>query len=268
MDDSPTSAHEEEPDSLLDVTLPVLALAGTSFTLGARHGLDWDHIAAITDLTAPRDGDDAPRRSAGRGLGLSLWYCLGHGLVLFTFGLLVLVLSVRLPPGLDSVFAYAVGTTLVVLGGVVLYQLGRDRADYRYAGRVSLVVGALRRGWARARRREAPPTGLADVDRRGAFLVGLLHGTGAETPTQVVLFASAGASGSGASAALILGAFVLGLVLADLGIAAVWVSGLLGARRAPRVQVGLGLVTGLASLGLGTLILTGYSGLVPPLLGS
>jgi high-affinity nickel permease len=33
-----------------------LALAGTSFALGARHGLDWDHIAAITDLTAPRAG--------------------------------------------------------------------------------------------------------------------------------------------------------------------------------------------------------------------
>jgi hypothetical protein len=252
--------------SLPVLSLPVLGLALTSFALGARHGFDWDHVAAITDLTAARDGD-SPHRAARRGLGLSLWYCLGHGLVLFTFGLLVLVLSVRLPPGLDATFAYAVGTTLVVLGLVVLYQLGRDRADYRYVGRVGLVVGAVRRGWARARRREAPPTGLADVDRRGAFLVGLLHGTGAETPTQVVIFASAGASGTSASAALVLGSFVLGLVVADLGIAVVWVSGLLGARRAPRVQVGLGLLTGTASLALGTLILVGHSGVVPPLLG-
>ena len=63
-----------------------------------------------------------------------------------------------------------------------------------------------------------------------------------------------------------LGAFVLGLVVTDLGIAGVWVSGLLGARRAPKVQVGLGLVTGLASLVLGGLILSGSSGIVPPLL--
>ena len=35
-----------------------LALAGTSFALGVRHGLDWDHIAAITDLTAPRKDDE------------------------------------------------------------------------------------------------------------------------------------------------------------------------------------------------------------------
>ena len=241
------------------------ALAGTSFALGARHGLDWDHIAAITDLTAPRQEDDErPQRHSRRGLGLSFWYCLGHGLVLFAFGLLVLTLAVELPSGMDAVFEYAVGTTLVVLGGVVLYQLGRYRSDYRYTGRISLVVGALRAGWARARRREVPAT-TGDVDRRGAFIVGLLHGTGAETPTQVVLFASAGASGSTAEAALILGAFVAGLVVTDLGIAAAWLSGLLGSRRAPRVQVTLGVLTGVASLTLGALILTGYSGLVPPL---
>ncbi len=245
-----------------------LALAGTSFVLGARHGLDWDHIAAITDLTAPRQGDDqAPHRHGRRGLGLSFWYCTGHGLVLAVFGGLVLALGVGLPAGMDDVFRYLVGLTLVTLGGVVLYQLGRYRSDYRYTGRISLVVGALRRGWARARRREVPVDTM-DVDSRGAFLVGLLHGTGAETPTQIALFAAAGASGSAASAALILGAFVAGLVLADLGIAAAWLSGILGSRRAPKVQIGLGIVTGVASLALGLLILTGYSDVVPPLVHS
>jgi len=239
-----------------------LALAATSFVLGARHGLDWDHIAAITDLSAPRKGETG-RRQGLRGMALSFWYCTGHGVVLAVFGALILLLGIGLPAGLDGVFEYAVGLTLVVLGGVVLYQLGRYRSDYRYTGRISLVVGALRRGWARARRREVPVDTL-DVDRRGAFLVGVLHGTGAETPTQVVLFASAAAAGTGA-AILILGAFVAGLVLADLGIAAAWVSGLLGGRRTPRVQIALGAVTGVASLGLGLLILSGYSGLVPPI---
>ena len=265
--DSTTSAHEGEPvchGPLPHRRTPLLALAGTSFALGARHGLDWDHIAAITDLTAPRPGDeDEPHRHRRRGLGLSLAYCLGHGLVLLAFGLMVLVLAVELPAGLDHVFEYAVGTTLVVLGGVVLFQLGRYRSEYRYSGRISLVVGALRRGWARARRREVVVTDALDVDRRGAFLVGLLHGTGAETPTQIALFAAAGASGSTATAALVLGAFVAGLVVTDLGIAAAWASGLVSARRAPRVQVAMGLVTGLASLVLGGLILSGHGGLVP-----
>jgi high-affinity nickel-transport protein len=241
-----------------------LALAGTSFALGARHGLDWDHIAAITDLTAPRQGDEPAARHGRRGLSLSLCYCLGHGLVLAVLAALVLLLGIGLPVGMDAAFQYAVGLTLVTLGAVVLYQLGRYRSDYRYTGRISLVVGALRKGWARARRREVP-VDLLDVDRRGAFLVGLLHGTGAETPTQVVIFASVGASGSAGAAMLVLGAFIAGLVLADLGIAAAWLSGVLGARRAPRLQIGLGIVTGLASLTLGVLILTGVSDVVPPL---
>ena len=255
-------------ESLTDA-VPV-ALAATSFVLGARHGLDWDHIAAITDLTAPRKGDGEPdehgrvRRAGRRGMALSFWYCTGHGLVLAVFGALVLLLGIGLPAGMDHAFSYAVGLTLVTLGGVVLFQLGRYRTDYRFTGRISLVVGALRRGYARARRREVP-VDVKDVDRRGAFLVGLLHGTGAETPTQVALFASAGASGSYASASLILLAFVIGLVVADLGIAAAWLSGILGSRRNPRVQMALGAATGLASLTLGLLILTGYSDIVPPL---
>jgi high-affinity nickel-transport protein len=249
----------------LNTAVP-LALAGTSFALGVRHGLDWDHIAAITDLTAPRK-DDADRRRAGRrGLGLSFWYCTGHGLVLAVLGGLVLALGIGLPAGMDVAFEHLVGITLVTLGGVVLYQLGRYRSDYRYTGRISLVVGALRRGWARARRREVPG-GVLDVDRRGAFLVGLLHGTGAETPTQIALFAAAGASGSATTAAVVLGAFVAGLVLTDLGVAAAWLSGVLGSHRSPRVQLALGAVTGVASLGLGVLILTGQSGIVPPLTG-
>ena len=250
----------------LALTAPAVGVAAASFALGARHGLDWDHIAAITDLSAPREGDERrPHRHGRRGMGLSFWYCVGHGLVLAVVSLLVLLFAVELPAGVDAVFEYAVGVTLVVLGGVVLYQLGRYRTQYRYTGRVSLVVAALRRGWARARRREAPVGDLGDVDRRGAFLVGLLHGTGAETPTQVALFAAAGAAGSTTSALVILGAFVAGLGAADLGVAGVWLSGLVSARRAPRLQLGLGLVTGLASLVLGLLILSGSSDLVPPL---
>lgn len=252
--------------AVLPASAPLLALAATSGVLGARHGLDFDHVAAITDLTAARPGDErAPHRHGRRGLALAVAYCLGHGLVLAVFSALVLVLGVGLPARLDDVFEAVVGLTLVTLGGVVLYQLGRYRSDYRYTGRVSLVVGALRRGWARARGRELPADAFADVDRRGAFIVGLLHGTGAATPTQVVLFATTAAAGSTTQAAVVLGAFVAGLVVTDVGIAAAWVSGLIGTRRAPSLQIGLGVLTGVASVTLGTLMLTGHSSIVPTL---
>ena len=42
----------------LDLSLPVLTIGGSvwivaaAVALGFRHGIDWDHIAAITDITS------------------------------------------------------------------------------------------------------------------------------------------------------------------------------------------------------------------------
>lgn len=276
------------PAVLAGLSWPTLTVAGTGFLLGCRHGLDWDHIAAITDLTTasndPTSNDPASAARATdsgaadpaagtqhghrlRGVGLAVWYCLGHGLVIVLLGAAVGVLDLDLPDALDRVFQAVVGATLVVLGVVVLWQLGRDRGGYRYAGRVRLLLGVVRRAWARARRRgPGPAQPLDDLTPRSAFAVGVLHGTGAETPTQVVLFASA-AAGSAAGAVLILLAFLTGLVLSDVGVAAAWLTGLLGARRLPAVQIGLGVLTGLSSLAVGALFITDHAALLPALFG-
>lgn len=255
---------------LAGLSWPVVAVAGTGFLLGCRHGLDWDHIAAITDLSAAGGGTDPEPGDAhpARNLRLAVWYCVGHGLVIALLGAAVGILGLDLPAGVDRTFEGVVGATLILLGGFVLWQLGRDRSRYRYAGRWRLVVAGVRRAWARARRRGAGPAGpLDDLGPRSAFAIGVLHGTGAETPTQVVLFASAGAAGAGGGAALILLAFVAGLILSDVGIAATWLTGLVGSRRAPSVQVALGALTGLSSLGIGMLFLSGRSAVLPALFG-
>ena len=247
-----------------------LALAGTAFLLGCRHGFDWDHMAAITDLTAASQADEQPRGMAGHGrrLGLAFWYCIGHGSVIVIFGLAIAVLGLHLPGTVDRVFESVVGATLVVLGCFVLWQLGRDRSSYRYSGRVRLLVGMVRRAWARAHRRgSGPAEPLDDLSGRSAFAVGVLHGTGAETPTQVLLFAGAATSGSKASAVLLMISFVIGMVLADLGIAASWLAGLLGVRSAPKAQILLGGLTGVSSLAIGGLFLVGRSTVLPALFG-
>ncbi len=241
----------------------VIAVAGSGFLLGCRHGLDWDHISAITDLTT-----QASPEGEARDLRLAVWYCVGHGLVIALLGAAVGVLGLNLPAGIDRVFESVVGATLVALGGIVLWQLGRDRSDYRFVGRWRVLIAVVRRAWARARRRGAGPAGpLDDLGPRSAFAIGVLHGTGAETPTQVVLFASAGASGTPGAAALILLAFVAGLILSDLGIAAAWLAGRLGARSLPRVQLVLGGLTGVSSLAVGLLFIAGRSSLLPALFG-
>lgn len=245
---------------------PTLSIGATGFLLGCRHGLDWDHLAAITDLTTANTADGKARK--GRSVSLAFWYCIGHGLVIAALGAVVGVLGLDLPSGIDRIFEGVVGATLVILGAFVLWQLGRDRGEYRYAGRIKLLVGVVRRAWSRARRRGAGPAdALDDLGPRSAFAVGVLHGTGAETPTQVVLFASAGAAGSTGSAMFILLAFVAGLVLSDLGIAAAWLTGLVGVRRSARAQLVLGGLTGVTSLTVGGLFLTGRSAILPALFG-
>lgn len=250
---------------------PTVAVAATAFILGCRHGFDWDHISAITDLTAAGRTKTEPTASIdrqGRQLGLAFWYCVGHGSVIALLGLAVGVLGLNLPGGVDRIFESVVGATLVALGGFVLWQLGRDGADYRYSGRIRLLVGMVCRAWARARRRGSVPAGpLDNLSARSAFAVGILHGTGAETPTQVVLFASAATSGSKAAAALLLISFVSGMVVADLGIAATWLAGLLSASAAPRAQIVLGALTGVSSLAVGSLFLIGRSAMIPALFG-
>lgn len=269
------------------ISLPSLGLAGGAFLLGCRHGFDWDHMAAITDLTTaggPAGSEDSPPAGGGdrsghapharggggrvRRVGLAFWYCLGHGSVIVLFGLAIVGLGLHIPSLVDRIFESVVGATLVALGGVVLWQLGRDRSGYRYSGRVRLLVGAVRRAWARARRRGAGPAEpLQDLNGRSAFAVGVLHGTGAETPTQVLLFAGAATSGSRMAAVLLMAAFVGGMILADLGIAASWLAGILGIRSAPKAQIILGGLTGLSSLTIGALFMAGRSAILPALFG-
>jgi len=243
------------------VTLTVLFAALTAFVLGVRHGLDWDHLTAIADLTG------APGQRGLRSLGLALWYCIGHGSVIVLLGALVGLLGVRLPGGLDRVFEVVVGLTLMGLGMLVLAQVVRQGRNYRFTSRWRLVLDLLRRVWLRRRGVVEWDSAGAAVSRRAAFAIGVLHGTGAETPTQVVLFASAAAVGSTTGALIVLLGFVGGLVMSDLGVALVWLSGRLGSARVPFGQVALGVLTGVGSIGVGAAFILQKSTALPSLVG-
>ncbi len=82
-----------------------------------------------------------------------------------------------------------------------------------------------------------------------------------------MLFASAGAAGSSLGAAVILLAFLAGLILSDVGIAGVWLTGMVGTRRLATVQISLGALTGLSSVAVGSLFIAGYSAVLPALFG-
>ena len=64
--------------------------------LGFRHGFDYDHIAAITDITSIQDN---PRRA----MNLGLLYALGHALTVAVLGSAVIFFQLSLPARIDRV---------------------------------------------------------------------------------------------------------------------------------------------------------------------
>src|SRR5437773_10089123 len=84
-----------------------LGLAITALWLGFQHGIDWDHIAAITDITSSQE----ERRQS---LLFGTLYAVGHALVILVLGAAAIIAGEHLPEGVDSVMTRVVGVTLVI----------------------------------------------------------------------------------------------------------------------------------------------------------
>lgn len=121
-----------------------LGLLLTSFGLGLRHGIDWDHVAAIADLS----GSAEDRR---RGLWLSFLYAVGHAVVVMALGTAAIIFGAAIPDGLDVWMGRIVGLTLIWLGVWVLVQLIRQGRDFRLKSRWMLVLGGTFAGMRRVR---------------------------------------------------------------------------------------------------------------------
>jgi len=103
--------------------------------------------------------------------------------------------------------------------------------------------------------------------RATSFLVGMLHGVGAETPTQVLVFVAAAGAGGRVAGVLLLVAFVAGLLASNTLIAATSTVGFLNAARSFAVYAGVAVLTGTFSLVIGSMFLFGRSTLLPAIFG-
>lgn len=272
----------------------------SAFLFGLRHGIDWDHIAAITDIT----GSVSDRR---RAFFYGTLYVLGHAAIVFALGLIAIVLGDRLPESVDTVLGRVVGGTLILLGIYVFVSLIRHGRDFRMRSRWMLVFAGVRRAarWMRDRlggrpgrepalvpsggarelpaedasamhhghhgrpghhHHERPEPGHDDVleyGRATSLAVGAIHGIGAETPTQVLIFlAAAGAGGVGAGIAALL-AFVVGLIVSNSAITITSIAGFVSAQRNFGVYATVAVVTGVFSLVVGTIFLLGADRILP-----
>jgi hypothetical protein len=281
----------------------------SAFLFGFRHGIDWDHIAAITDITSTQQD----RRSS---MLFGTLYALGHALVVFLFGSLAIVLGQQLPEGVDEVMGRIVGVTLVVLGVYVIVGLIRHGRDFRMRSRWMLLFA----GASRVVRRLRPPaepehdhddgsavhvhTGpggslavaedlpvsqwhhghhgrpghhhhphpeaddhFTNYGRGTAFLVGMVHGIGAETPTQLLIFLTAAGAGGKLVGEAVLASFIVGLLASNSLITIGSAVGFLRASENWRLYVTVALLTAAFSLVIGVLFIVGEGSLLRALFG-
>jgi len=103
--------------------------------------------------------------------------------------------------------------------------------------------------------------------RASAFVVGMIHGVGAETPTQLVIFLAAAGAGGRAVGEVVLAAFIVGLLTSNSLITLGSAVGFLKASENWKVYVSVAIVTACFSLIIGSLFLLGKGSILPAIFG-
>jgi hypothetical protein len=112
-----------------------------------------------------------------------------------------------------------------------------------------------------------PEDPFTEYGVRTSMLVGMVHGIGAETPTQVLLFTSAaGLAGTLGGVALV-SAFVIGLLLGNTVLAIGATFGLTAGKKMSWFYVGAAATTALVSVYVGVAYLANRTDILPAFLG-
>ncbi len=282
-----------------------LGLAASAFLFGFRHGIDWDHIAAITDITSSQD-------ERNESVLFGTLYALGHALVVFVIGTGAIVLGENLPEGVDEVMTRIVGVTLLVLGVYVFVALIRHGREFRMRSRWMLIFSAARSAYRRLRPSAAPepepvhvhvggsesiavdvaedipvsewhhghhgrpghhhhahpePDALMNYGKGTAFAVGMVHGVGAETPTQLIIFVTIAGAGGPVAGEILLATFLLGLLASNSLITFASAFGFMRASQNWTLYVTVAVLTATFSLVIGTIFVLGKTTVLPALFG-
>jgi high-affinity nickel-transport protein len=213
------------------------------------------------------------RTERGEAIRLGTLYAVGHGIVVVALGLAALAFGALLPDWLDPIMGRVVGLTLVVLGLWVLfsvYRYARGDGPFRLRSRWMLVFDGTRYAWRRLQARfhgheHVEPLEMSSYGTRTALGVGMIHGIGAETGTQVLLIAAVGGASSAGLGVPMLFAFVLGLLISNLAIVVVSSVGFVASQTREILWVAVGAVAGIFSLAIGWIFLFGLDEVLPDL---
>lgn len=246
------------------------ALFITTFVLGLRHGIDWDHIAAITDITGSAE-------NTKKSFFLATMYVLGHATVIIVLGLLAVVFNLQLPSWVDALMEPLVGITLVILGVWLLVNILLHGKNYELKSRWMLIFSTVAKitRFIKAKTTHSHPHGhghthvhshLQNISTKTAYIIGAIHGIGAETPTQILLFIAAAGVGGRFAGAMILLTFVAGLVISNSLITLAALFGYAHSHRHSVIYMIIGVATALFSLITGLIFLFGHGGILPEII--
>jgi hypothetical protein len=290
-----------------------LGVLVSAFLFGFRHGIDWDHIAAITDITSSQEN----RRAS---IVFGTLYALGHALVVFVIGSAAILLGAKLPESVDPIMERIVGFTLVILGVFVFASLIKHGREFRMRSRWMLIFSGVRTAYRKTRgaiarsndtaehahddadpihqhaddglavavaddlpvsewhhghhgrpghhhHKHPEPDAFMEYGRGTAFVVGMVHGIGAETPTQVLIFLTAVTQGGKGAGEAVLLTFLVGLLASNTMITLGSTFGFLRASQNWKIYVTVAILTGTFSLIIGLLFLSGAGRILPALFG-
>jgi high-affinity nickel permease len=236
--------------------------------LGLRHGFDYDHLAAITDITSVQ-------RTWREGMRFGLLYALGHAITVAALGSAVIFLHLSLPHGLDAIGERLVGATLIVLALYVLINFLRRRCDAAHShaippSRIALVITGARHAKWRLQRLRNPAAPRPEPFRfryntGSVLLVGIIHGLGAETPSQLLFFLLAANLGGTSRGFLGLLCFIIGLLVMNTLMTASASGIFASSKYRPRVQTFITSLTAVYSFVIGAIFLLGVSDKLPAL---
>lgn len=223
----------------------------TILLLGFRHGFDLDHIAAISDIVSQT-------KSQKKAILNGFFYILGHALVVILLGLLVVLLGISLPSWIDQFMRPVVAGTLILLGMWIILNILIKKKEFKFVSRWMLVFKGLIHFYNHlfGDKHNHPIEYPKNFGIRSSYILGTIHGIGAETPTQILLFTTAAGVG-GVLGTLLLLAFVIGLLISNSIILILSLLGFIQARKNSNFYSFLGLLAGGVSLFVGIMILIG-----------
>ena len=241
-------------------------LFGTTLLLGLRHGIDWDHIAAITDITSSSD-------SKKQSFILGTFYALGHGFFIILLGLSAVLLGIKLPEWVDLVMEPVVGITLILLGIYLAFSILRYGKNVKMRSRWMLIFASIKKihGWVEEKITHKHSHSHfhypENFNAKTAFIVGVIHGIGAETPTQILIFITAAGAGGSILGSFLVFTFVFGLILSNTLIIILSMLGIAKAQQNKNIYLFICGITAFFSFIVGILFLTGHGTVLPAIFG-